>query len=234
VKVLRRHPHECARPVAAERRLEPLDRLDLTVAQPVGDERWHAGEARAQRRSRLEPVVQRFRPVEGEDPARTVQRIDAIREQDLGPRRLIIEAERRAPGGQYLLRLRLIAPRLLGHARQGSARRLGLDHAARLARDDQEIVAGAGRQGEFAHRDAEGGETVQVGAILHHPARRRELPVDDRAGPCFWGAVHAAVLPERAGFGNAVRRRQQGCGLTGRTPRCRARACRFAGRVARP
>ena len=182
----RRHSHERARPIAAERRFQPLDRVHLAVSQAVGDERRHVGEPRAQRRPRLQPRVHRLRPVEREHAARAVERIGAVGEQDFGARRLIVEPQRIAPPRQRLAGLRLVAARLLGDAGQCGPRRLGLDDAARLARDEQQIVARAGRQRVFADGHAQGGATVQVGTVLDHPTRRLQLSVNHASGEGLW------------------------------------------------
>jgi hypothetical protein len=65
-----RHLNERARVVRGERPFEVFDRLDLAVAQVLGDERRHLLQAAAQRGGLGERVGERFGLVEGEDQPR--------------------------------------------------------------------------------------------------------------------------------------------------------------------
>ena len=76
---------------------------------------------------------------------------------------------------------------LLDNPAQGAADFLGLDHAGRPAGDEQQLVAGPGRQRELAHRHAQGGSAVEVVAVLHDPAGGAQQGVDGLPGELFGG-----------------------------------------------
>ncbi|MCY1374619.1 hypothetical protein D9M69_619700 [compost metagenome] len=59
---------------------------------------------------------------------------------------------------------------MFGHAAQGHASLLGLNHSTGLAIDEQQIVARPGRQAKFAYSHSQSGLAIKNITILDDPA----------------------------------------------------------------
>ncbi len=160
---------------------ERRDGLDLAGAQAILDQQRKGTEARPERRSRLQPLIQRLRPVEAEQVSRAAIGIRPIAEQNFRGARLIIEAQRIAPGREMCRKFMLISACLVGHSRERIAFRFGFHDPAGLAVDKQEIVTGPRRHGKFANGYTKCGAEVHVVTVLHHPAGLGELGIDQLA-----------------------------------------------------
>src|SRR5690606_23209881 len=97
----------------------------------------------------------------------------------------VVEAQFPAPRRDVVGQLGLVAGSLLGHATEGDAGLLGLDHAAGFATDEQQVVAGAGPGLELAHGHAFLRIAVEVGVVLDDPASSAKQRVDPFARQLF-------------------------------------------------
>ena len=113
----RRHLHQRAGLPLPKRMLDAVDRLDLAFAQALGDEWRQARKPQPNARFRLQPRLQRLRPMKMEERPRTLIRIEPVGEQDFRRARFIIEAQRRPPGRERIGHVGVIAERLICDAR---------------------------------------------------------------------------------------------------------------------
>ena len=157
-------------PVLGQRSFKAGDGLDLAVAQTARVERRHLPQPGAQGVGLAQPVVQRLGAVKGEQPARARLGVAPVAEEGLGAGALVVVDEQIVPAGEVLRQAQHVLLGLLGDAAQGHAGLLGLDDACGLAGDEQQVVAGPGRQREFTHRHAQGRVAVEVVPVLQYPA----------------------------------------------------------------
>lgn len=75
--------------------------------------------------------------------------------------------------------------RLLGNGRERGVFLLGLDHPERKAVDEEQIIAAAGIERDFAERDTAGGGGIESLVVLVRPTRGDEERVDFFAGNGF-------------------------------------------------
>src|SRR6266508_902419 len=193
-----RHLDQGAGPVLRERALEVADRGRLGRPEPLRVELGEVRESVPQRRRErvllhmADPGGKRFRPVEPEDLPTPRLEIERVGEAGLDAGRLVGERQRsfeRAhdPVGQAVEVLR----RLPLDASECGALGLRLDHADRLAVDEEEIVRATvwGLEDELADGDAARGGEVHVACVLDSPAGCLEHLVDLDAGLVLGGKV---------------------------------------------
>jgi len=192
------HLDEGARVGLGEGGFEAGDALDLAVAQVLRRERRdgrHRGEARAEGVGLGGAGGERLGSVEGEDAAGARVRVAFVAEERFDAGGFVEERKGSDAGGEE--RGQEIGERggvvggLLGDAGERGAGLLGFDHANRLAADEEQIIAGAGLELDFAEGDAGTGGKVDGFDILNDPAGRDELGVDLLAGLGFGRKRHA-------------------------------------------
>ncbi len=182
-----RHLDQRPRPVLGQRTLEIADRGRLRRSQPLLTQRRELRQAVAERRrSRVlvhvaDPGGEHLRSVKPEHLPAARLRVERVREARLDTGRLVGERQRpfqRAlhPVGQAVEVLR----RLPLDAGQRRPCGLRLDHADRLAIDEQEVVDPSVRrlEDDLADGDAAPCGEVDIARVLHRPASGLEHLVD--------------------------------------------------------
>jgi hypothetical protein len=133
----------------------------------------------------LPRVQQEFRAVEREQPAGARLRIAVVSEASFPAGAFVFEEQAHSPSGDTSRQCAEIFGRLVLEAGQRGAFRFGLQHAAGLSVDIQQVVACAGSDGEFADCNTEGGAQVYVCPVLYNPTRSDKLFIDRPAGAGF-------------------------------------------------
>jgi hypothetical protein len=106
---------ERPRLVLGERFFQPLDCLDLTVAQAGDVKRRHFAQAATQGLGLLQPLPQRFRAVKGEETTRTRLGIAQVAKERLVPRALEAIDKDVVPAGEVWRQRANVLRRLLSH-----------------------------------------------------------------------------------------------------------------------
>jgi hypothetical protein len=135
-----------------------------------------------------QPLGQQLGPEEGKNAAGAGLRVEPIGEMGFYAGGLKQKGQWARPGGQAVGQALGVAGRLHFHAREGGALLLGLDDAAGLAVDVQQIVgkAKAGVEGKLADGHAWGGVDVGIRHAAHMPTRCGEQRINVLTGAGFW------------------------------------------------
>lgn len=123
--------------------------------------------------------------MEGKEPARTRLGVAQAVEEGLLPGAFVAVDQEVVPARQVGRWVRHVLGRLFGHAAEGHAGFLGFDDAGGFAVYEQQVVAEAGVDGEFADGYAEGGCAVEGVAVLEEPTGIQQELVDFLAGLLF-------------------------------------------------
>ena len=187
-----------ARAVLGEGLLQAGDGVDLAFAHPARGERVRDGH-------RLQPGAEcvglggpfgeGLGAVEREDAARARRRIAFVAEEGFDAGGFVEEGQgAREAGGEEVGQAGSVTGRLLGDSRERRSYFLGFDHTQRLSVHEEEVITRAGRERDFAQRDAAARGEVHGLVILHDPAGRGELCVDLLAGALLRGFRHGKTV----------------------------------------
>ena len=155
-----------------KRFLKTCDGFDLALAHPGGGEgmrEGHLGQPVAQGSRLGQPLGQCLGSMKTEHATGTRLRIAFIAEERFDASRFVIE--RKPVGGlEEIGKVLAIMGGLVSHGGERHADFLGFNHANGLAIHQQQVIAAARFQGNFAKSDAAGGAKVNVFVILDDPA----------------------------------------------------------------
>ena len=192
-----------ARAIPLERGLQVLDGVDLAVAQTRGVQVRQPVQAPPERIGLRGPLPHRLRPREAEHLAGTRYRVAAVGEARHLAGALVDERQRfgvvhpfehrRRVGVRLALHVRDLVPPLAP---------LRLDHADRLALNEQHVVRRPHVGRILAHRDPGSGAEVDLRHRLDAPSSLLQLGVDGGARPLFGGTDvvgHCCCIMVRGG-----------------------------------
>ena len=133
--------------------------------------------------------------MEGEHAARARRGIAFVAEKGFDAGGFVEERERAGKaGGEKGREACGVAPRLVGDDGERGANLLCLNHAESFPIHEQQVIARAGRERDFAQRDAATSGKVHLLVILNDPAAGRELRVDLLAGQLLRGFRHGKTV----------------------------------------
>ena len=139
-----------------------------------GDERmihWHSRQTGADGVGFGEPSSQRFGAMKAEYRSRTRVGIAFVAEKGFNAGGFVKERQRTGNrGGEEVREIHRVMAGLLGDTAQERAFLFGFNDADRFAVNEQEIIAGAGFERDFAEGDAAPGRKINFGVVLNGPA----------------------------------------------------------------
>ena len=183
------HLDQGAKSIPGEGKIQGGVGLELAIPhadprQRVGE--GHGREAGAESGGFGKPGGERFRAVKGKDAAGTGLGVALVAEERFNAGGFVEEGQRAGCDGLNEIRQILgVMAGLLGDTRKEGALLFGLGNANGLAVHNQQVIAGAGFERDFAQGDPASGRGVKIAVILNHPAGSAELRVNLPAGELF-------------------------------------------------